>query len=223
LHRLRDPILIREFLETDGPRSEERFSTFRAYNLAVTEKELFEQLVEQFEPGFLGDAAGTLLERERASVVVSDRSRADSFIRLVYSVLPVDHLQRLSVVSDCASPDRDDTEDVVLTEREEATSSRFGGFRRGTADGTIDLFQEIASNNQYSACLTDIYAELAADEGWFDIDWNEKHAILTDFLARRYAGDDCDIIDSSDKLSAMQRTIERARNIGTQSSSNGWF
>lgn len=224
----RDVALVRDYLRRAGTDATPGgFEDYRDSTGDLSDESVFRDACGRFDRELLADGVATVLDGGRTVVDHEDRDRGEAFLRLAWGILPLAVVAETSFCTDCQHPGRDGAEDVVLsTGTSGGGSGVFGGSTGTEAD--VDLATGDAPGGPRSSLVRAVLDELLATDGWYGFTWSERRSLLLDHLAGGHAGDGQSLVDRSDRLRAMEATLDRIRAVdesgdGSEGGGRGWL
>ncbi len=212
----RDVIAVRDFLKVsrDTFPLKEDFFYFIENNSFILDNKKFKETIQKFDLKFLINSISCLITHDKVSIYYLDTSIAESFIRVVYSILPLRILKERSFSTECevtGSPYAENYVMIPMKEKKRLFPNIFD--KKNDKRVEINLEKKKSHHGKYTQIINAVVSELAYGEDWYTISWKEKYQILVTFLDKIISGERVRIVTLSEKLSKMSNTIERIKSI----------
>ncbi len=184
-------------------------------NSIVSDFNRISQFVRQYDPDFLADSISCISLNDDVRILYKDVSEGLSFIRAVYLFLPINSIMRTSFSSVCEYEDPIDKENVVLVPRKDiSTISKIKGFfdkneQMEKESYEIDIEKRHVRPKCHVRGVREIISEIISDFTWYSFTWQEKHALLLDYLNDVLSDRKASLVSMSNKLGTMKKTLDR--------------
>lgn len=220
----RDLNAIRDYLRQTSidTMSDSLFTAFIKNNSMVSEFNRISRFVAQYDYNFLADSICCLSLHMDAKILYRDVSEGLSFIRAIYVFLPISSIMKTSFSSVCEYEHPLNRESFVLVPKKDySTLSKIKGFfeRKNQEEREsyeVDIAQQQVRPKCHGKGVKEIISEIVSDFTWYSFTWDEKYALLLDYLNDTLSEKKESLLSMSEKLGTMKETLERVRELERQ-------